>query len=199
MKAVIPAKTGPTIYPLTRGKLAIANEFDEALGDDRLLWDHIVYDQGPGLLNPHGVDQPWVTMPSEGRAFRKIGSLPVTSTTFDGVQYTVLTFQVPVGFDGVIQTIVANMDGPNGVTGFVEGSGTVTWSLSANSRYLHDLGAVIFSVGSLINPIPTVTSGYRIYSGNIITFSVAFSTAGAGVINLTASSVCACYGWFYPR
>jgi hypothetical protein len=143
-----------------------------------------------------GVELPWITQPPQGRRFRELGSFPIADAVYDGATLsTVLQFLVPVGYDGIIDTVIANISGNN--NGFIEGSGQISWRLAANKRYLRDVGNLQFSLGSLITPIPDPNSGLRIYSGNIVNFYVTFSAAAVGT--LTGTIVCACMGWIYPR
>jgi hypothetical protein len=191
-------KTGPTILPLYSPApgFRTTNDYDLCLAQDWEEYDY-AFDCGD-LPRLGGCQLPWVTMPPQGRRFRELGSFPVANAVFDGVTLsTVLQFQVPVGYDGVIDTVIANVSGAD--NGFVEGSGTVSWRLAANKRYLRDVGNLQFSLGSLITPIPDTNSGLRIYSGNIVDFFVTFSTTGSGVISPSAVIVCACFGWIYPR
>jgi len=139
--------------------------------------------------------KPWVVQPENGRRMRKIGSIAASTVTV-GTLTPVLQFNTPIGYDGVIDTIVCGLMAAGG-TGFVEGSGVVVWRLAANQRFLEDMGNVLFSLGSLAIPIPTPGSGLRIYSGNQITFYVDI-TAG-GVITPTATIVCGVFGWEYSR
>ena len=147
-----------------------------------------------------GTKLPWVTMPAAGRRIREIGAFPVSGATFTDDSHPVLTFQCPVGYDGVIDTVICGIDpDASGATGFVQGSGALIWRLDANGRYLRDVGNIQFSLGSLEAPTPTTNSGLRIYSGNLLTFSVVFPVSGDGIINPAATIVCAAFGWVYPR
>ena len=88
---------------------------------------------------------------------------------------------------------------PAGATGFVEGSGTVTWRLSADGRYLRDVGNIQVTMGSLIQPSPVPRGGLRVWSHNLIQFSVALETGMEAVLNPAAVVICSINGWFYAR
>lgn len=191
-------KTGPGSLPLyfPAPGFRTNNEYDQCLAHEKRVYD-LAFDCGD-IPRLGSTDLPYVTMPPAGRKFREIGSFPVSSGVFDNVTVSnVLTFLVPVGYDGIITMIVCNVSGQ--ATGFVEGSGTVSWRLAANKRYLRDTGNIQFSLGSLLNPSQDVGNGLRIYSGNIVTFGVTFTAAASGILNPAATIVCACYGWIYPR
>jgi hypothetical protein len=190
-------KTGPGVLPLywPQPGFRSNNDYDLCMANDLAEYDN-AFDCGQ-LPKLAGCDLPWVTMPPSGRFIRPTSSLPISAALFDGSLQNVLSFLVPVGYDGVITMIVCNVSGAN--NGFVEGSGTLTWRLAANQRYLRDVGNIKFSLGSLINPDQTSGAGLRIFSGNLITFGVAFDPSGMGVLSPTAVIVCSCYGWIYPR
>lgn len=190
-------KTGPSVLPLNfpAPGFRTNNYYDWCLSLDKQDYDD-AFDCGD-LPRLSSTDLPYINMPPQGRRFREIGSILVSSGTFDGVTVTpVLTFLIPVGYDGIITMLVCNVQGQS--TGFVEGSGVISWRLSANGRYLRDSGNLQYSLGSLLTPSADVGTGLRVFSGNIVEFGVTFST-GAGVLNPTANILCACYGWIYPR
>jgi hypothetical protein len=191
-------KTGPYSPPLWAPQPGIRsnNEYDQCLANDLADYD-LAFDCGD-LPRIGGCELPWVTMPSNGRRFRELSSLSISNpaNVFDGVTVNpILQWLVPVGYDGVIDTIIANISG-NG-NGFNEGSGQIAWRLAANNRYLRDVGNLQFSIGSLITPIPDTNSGLRVYSGNIITMGASFSAAAQGAIS--GIVIAATYGWIYPR
>lgn len=189
-------KVGPYSPPLFSPEPGVRNNnyYDQCLADELGDYDY-AFDCGD-IPRLGGCELPWVTMPTQGRRFREINSLPITvATPFDDTLQNVLSFLVPVGYDGIIDTVIANISGAG--NGFIEGSGTIAWRLAANNRFLRNVGNIQFSLGSLITPIPDPGSGLRIYSGNNITFGAAFSAAGSGV--LSGTIICAIMGWIYPR
>lgn len=191
-------KIGPSVLPLywPAPGFRSNNEYDQCLADELAQYD-AAFNCGD-LPKLGGCELPWVTMPPQGRRFREIGSFSVANAVYDGVTViNALTFLVPVGYDGIITMIVCNISGAS--NGFAEGSGTISWRLAANDRYLRDVGNIQFQLGSLIQPSQDTGSGLRIYSGNIVTFGASFGVDGNGVLNPSATIVCACYGWIYPR
>lgn len=181
------------------------NDYDDCLAEEKALWDALMAQGLDTVCCPKGRKpyplKPWVVQPENGRRFRKISSISAAQSAtlpYDGTNVPVLQFNTPIGYDGVIDTIICGLMA-NGSTGFVEGSGVVTWRLSADRRYLEDVGALTFSQGSLAIPVPTPGSGLRIYSGNQITFAVSISAGGVGVINPAAVIVCGTFGWEYSR
>lgn len=205
MRAVLPER----FVPRDTGWMGIdqvknPTVFDGALAQDKDLWNAIIERGLDTLCCPQGrapyTERPWIFMPDSGRRFREIGSELVASITQDGTNQAILQFPVPVGYDGVIDTVVCGVTA-NGATGFIEGSGDVTWRLAADSisqpRYLRDMGNILYSLGSLTVPIPTPNSNLRVYSGNLVTFYAAIPAVNP--LTPTANIVCSCSGWFYSR
>jgi len=180
------------------------NVFDACLAAEKELWNQLIAEGLDRVCCPKGrapyAERPWIFMPDSGRRFNEIGNLLAGSIPFTSVNTPVLQFQVPLGYDGVIDTVSCGLTAASG-SGFVEGSGDVVWRLAAdtesNPRYLHDLGNILFSIGSLTIPIPTPNSNLRVYSGDTITFYASIPVTSA--VNPAAQVVCSCKGWFYSR
>lgn len=210
MRAVLPFKTTTRDTSITNLCLQkpqrSPNVYDASLEVDHGLYDLIV--EAGGLRKvccPRGRKQytqrPWVSMPAEGRRFKPLtGILSVPPGPFTGLDTTVLTEVVPVGYDGVITDVVCGIyPGLAGFTGFVEGSGDLVWRLTANSRHLRDMGNILTSLGSLTAPNPVPRGGLRVWSQDSLVFSVAFAVGAQARIAPDARVVCSITGWYYPR
>lgn len=179
------------------------NEFDACLCRDHQMWDAII--QAGGLKTvccPQGrppyKDRPWVSMPKEGRRFKPIGSILVgDEVPFTGTDILVMSERVPVGYDGVISDVVCNIFSPG--AGFIDGSGDVTWRLSADKRFLRDMGNLTVQVGSLTSPSPVSRGMLRVYSHDLIEFFVNFAVGAEARVSPNARIICSVTGWFYPR
>lgn len=189
---------------LQRSTNVMPNLYDACLYDEAALWDSAIAHGGlvrnccPRGRKPYS-QRPWVAMPEGGRRFQPIAILSVASLTpgTDTLIPFPQPFYVPIGFDGVITDVVMNVDPPAGSgTGFVEGSGDLVWRLSADGRYLRDLGNVLVQIGSLTNPSPTPRGGLRVYSHNLIQFFVNFS---GNNVNTGCNIVCSIKGWHWPQ
>lgn len=121
------------------------NDYDVCLARDHGIWNEIVMSGGLQTIccpqgRPKYHQRPWVAMPAGGRRFKPISTLLVSSAIpFMGADVVVLSERVPVGYDGVISDIVCEIVSPTG-TGFVDGSGDITWRLEADNRFLRDMG-----------------------------------------------------------
>ncbi len=200
MRSTVAAKTGPGRYIpcYNDGTSRIANAFDHCLDTEKYWWDHYVY--GCNLLQYRGIDAPWLTMGPDGVRIFEVGSIQIGNPPYTGVNQTALSFHIPEGYDAVIDTVICQVIPGASGTGFIEGSGTITWRLSANLRYLFDCGKILFSRGSMQNAYATTpNSNIRTYSGNNILGSVAIAAAGAGVLAPDAQVLMAVGGYQYPR
>lgn len=180
------------------------NDYDFCLFQDLLAWEQLLEQGGLKKIckgSPEYLQPPWVSMPKEGRRFKPISTLLVsTAVPFTGMDIPVLQTRVPLGYDGVISDVVCEiMPGATGFTGFIEGSGDLTWRLSADNRYLRDLGNLKVTVGSLTSPSPVPRGMLRVYSHDLLTFSVAFAVGAEARIQPDANVICSITGWFWPR
>jgi hypothetical protein len=200
MLSPVAAKTGPGRYIpcYNDGTAKLANAFDHCLSAEKSWWDYYVYHNN--LFNyRQGIDAPWLSMGSDGVRLFEVGSIPIGNPPYTGLNQTTLTFNIPEGYDAVIDTVICQVIPGVAGTGFIEGSGAITWRLSANLRYLFDCGKITFSRGSMQNPVATSNSNIRVYSGNHILGSVSIAAAAAGVLAPDASVLMAVGGYQYPR
>jgi hypothetical protein len=196
----------PLPIPFHASMHAQRNDYDACLDMELGVWETIVEAGFDAYCCPDGrkpyLERPWVKMPDSGRRFRVINSVVVGDQTFDSSNVVVTQMQVPIGYDGVIDSYSCGISGAT-PTGFVEGSGTLLWRLAADAtrdpRFLRDLGQIRFSLGSLTVPVATSNSSLRIYSGNLVTFFAVFDSSGMGVLNNDSVVVCSISGWVYSR
>lgn len=181
----------------------IPSVFDNCLQSDKELWNAIMAEGIDKVCCPKGrapySERPWIFQPDSGRPLREIGSKAVAAIPFTSTNTVVLQFPIPIGYDGVIDSIVCGLTA-NGATGFIEGSGDMVWRLAAitssQPRYLRDMGNILFSQGSLLTPTHTL-NGLRVYSGDLVTFYA--SIPAISLVNINATVVCGCMGWIYSR
>lgn len=102
---------------------------------------------------------------------------------------TVLTLTVPTGLDGVIKKYSNNLTGG----GFVNGSGDIIWRIRRNGRAIRNFDNILFESGTVDFP-RELAAGIRIYSNDIITFTVEHVANAA----LAGNVICSFVGYFYP-
>lgn len=179
------------------------NDYDYSMAEEALIWDAMI--PGHGLYNtflPKGrkpyVNKPWVAMPAEGRRFKPIGVLDAPDLLNPAnlnTPFTVLSVICPLGYNGVITDVVLTWSG----TGFVEGSGDLTWRVSADNRYIRDYGAVITSLGSLVYPSPVPRGGILVYSRNVVDIDVEFGTNSGMNLSANGKVIVSLTGWWWAR
>jgi len=153
--------------------------------------------------------RPWIAMPSEGRRFRPIQSIAIPvdggGAVILNTETVVMEMPVSIGYDGIITDVVCELAAPgNQATGFTEGSGDVIWRLritspNSNARFARDYGNIQTTLGSLVYPSPVPRGGIRIFSGNIVTFTVTFANNAQSTINTADRVICSVSGWIYPK
>lgn len=184
-------------FPMCHGKQA--NHFDACLAQDTAVWHTIQCCGGiTGLckrassIHYSDDEPPWVRMPQQGRRYQEINTVALALFPL-ATDITVVAFQVPMGYDGVIMGNVNRFIGP----GFVEGSGDIEWRIQLSRRYAPDYGQILTSLGDLQAPTSFSSGGIRIYSHEVIRYIARVNNVA--FLDPNGRILCALYGWFYPR
>ena len=189
---IIPAAARGGLCLNLNTRRAAPNSYNRCLNRELAYWEAIR--SGGGLEKfccpSKYLQEPWLKMPSTGRRFQKISSIALPAMT--GLDNVVVSFTVPVGYDGVIQQMVNFWTG----IGFEEGSGQLTWRIKNNNRWIKDYGQILTTLGSLATPYTVFQGPVRIASKQTITYYVNNALA-SGLLG--GRAVCALLGWFYPR
>ena len=192
--AMIPGPGG-TWWPRdVNQRLYLPNVFDWALFDEQGLWQAIQDVGGLQAICPgqRYALPPWVKQPEQARRFSKISSIPLPAV--EQVDYLVATMQVPLGYDGVIPSVVNMYTGQ----GFNEGSGDLIWRIRLNQRYVKDYSNITTTIGSLTTPYPANTGAVRLLSGQTVNYYVMLGAGALGNLN-GGRIVTAMLGWWWPR
>lgn len=208
MRELLAGKQGYLPYPSINQQFLLRRPgiWDRYLIEERLLWNRI---QDAGgilavvspfrrrLLELGNWGEPWMRMPADGIRFPTgppySGSIGMPA--FDGLDHLVFAFIVPTGYDGVLTGFTQLYTG----TGFVEGSGDITWRVKINQRFPHGLGQTITTIGNLGNPTTAAPGGVRIQSRQYIQYFVNLLPAAAARLDAAARIVCSVSGWLYPQ
>ena len=140
-----------------------------------------------------GQDPPWIVMPPGGRRFQKIGSVSVLGTT-EGVETTVVTFQVPAGHNGVV---VSHLNLVQAVNQLAEASGDLTWRIKQNRRYLPDFANITTTLGSLQAPNTLYRGGFQLKPQQTVVYTVTLAAGAQGRLG-PGNIICGLFGWYYP-
>lgn len=125
------------------------------------------------------------------RNFFVRGSI-TTPTTVSG-NNLVVSFQVPVGYFGLLLGVYNIYTG----TGFVQGSGDIVWRIKIGGRWLRNFGNQLFSQGDLANPFPLMASD-TLMPGELVQFIVSVPNTSGNIQVGTSNILCGLQGWFYP-
>jgi hypothetical protein len=138
--------------------------------------------------------RPWVEAPPGAVTFNPDKAIPLPNPV--DVDDVILSFRVPIGFDGII---LAQYHAYRGAGTFVEASGDIIWRVRVNGRYLRDMGNMQLSIGSPQTLSP-VTGGLWLHSGNLVEYVVS-APNGSGNLPLPGQGniLAGLHGWFYPR
>lgn len=202
---VIPAATAGS--PLTTGGLPIAvqgcrprNHFDWCMFDEALRLRKITFPPSCTIPReyrcrypvPWGDDFGANAIPAQAEPLNKTGGI-VTPATAAG-DTLVIEERVPQGYDGLLQGVYWFYTG----SGFDQGSGDIIWRVQLGQRFLEDLGAVPYQMGSPQSPMP-MTEGQILLSGQTVRVLVNVPNL-SGMIQVGASRIAAgLIGFYWPR
>ncbi len=147
-------------------------------------------------MDPYGFPRPvWIDPPI---SWENVDQIAYTLLPAIGATATILTFQVPVGRNGVINKVACNFVGG----GWTEGTGDIIWRIlvdKAPPPGATSYDSIPSSLGSPANPV--AISGFRIFENQVITV-VGFNNPGGpngGVVvagQRLGARIC---GFLYPR
>jgi hypothetical protein len=169
--------------------------FNQCIDNNNDTWERI--NQCGGLMAICGGRKydapPWVKMPVQGKRFSYINSIPLPVSGY-GTDQLVLSFLVPLGWDGVINYVVQNYTGQ----GFQEGSGDLTWRLQLNERYVKNLGSTTTQIGTLTSGPISPNTSIVVLSNQLVQYWVNVAASAAADLN-GGRIIASCWGWFWPR
>jgi hypothetical protein len=139
---------------------------------------------------------PHLDMPAGAQPYFTPGTIATPAA--NGTDTTVLQFQVPIGWDGVIQRIANFYTGP----GFTIGSGDFVWRIERNGQPIRGFDSIPCSFGTFgnggVTPYEISTSPILIFEGELISWVV--NHAVTSVLPIGGTSIFAfCGGYFYSR
>lgn len=171
------------------------NFFNACLEADLALWQRINCQGGlmatcPGTKYDY---PPWQKMPPQGKRFSQIGSIALPTSNY-GTDQLVLSYRVPLGFDGVINYIVQNYTGQ----GFSDGGGDLTWRLQLNQRWVKNLGNTTTLIGSLNNGTISPNTTIIVQSNQLVQYFVNVAASAASDLQ-GGRIICSTWGYWWPR
>jgi len=161
--------------------------------DARDLLDNV----GVRLSDPYQGNYPWIYPPPQATPINRRNTVAAPGY---GIQIQVTEFDVPQAMQGVITHIVCKFDG----TGFVQGSGAITWVIDINNPLGASLGysppdfsQITTQLGEFTLGFPwPVPGGIRLSERDQIRFKV--TTAAPVGIGAPNYITCMFLGWYWP-
>jgi hypothetical protein len=142
---------------------------------------------GDNSFNTTSGFPPWLAMPPGSEPFDYVQNVIIPVAL--GTTSTIFSFTVENGYDGVIKRFYHNYLG----AAFVEGSGDLIWSITADGRPIKNFGAMLTSMGN--SATPRVSDGIRVFAGQTISYNILHAANPL----LTDQVVASLAGYFYPR
>lgn len=154
---------------------------------------------GKDSFQSNPLTPPWVQMPDGGFPFSPGGTIntPAIGSGFQDVigpnavqlDGSILPFQAPNGYDGVIRKLVCFYNG----AGFISGSGALIWRILINGQAVRNYEKILVQMG--VAPFSGDVEGIRYQSQDTVQFQVSnISVIGAGT-----QIFCFLGGWNYSN
>lgn len=182
-----------TINPQANGDTGsdleeLAGLHQELLGNRGLLNEVSGTDGIPGLTYGTNLEikHPWIDEPVGAVPFDPQSSIALPAGSGDTL---VLTFPVPIGYDGVIEYISCNFTGG----GFTQSSGDIVWRLENNGKPILNFSNITSEKGTIFQG--RKIGRLRIYSGQTINWVVNHVSNPS----LNGNIVCSFTGYLYPN
>jgi hypothetical protein len=193
-----PANTGGYPYGIPPlGTCRPINRFDECEILEARRMRKIKFP--PSCIMPPGADpyaMPWEddfgALPEQSVPFNKTGAIVTPNSAAGDV--TVLSFRVPLGFDGLLTACYWGYTG----TGFSQGSGDLIFRLQRNQVYLKDLSNVAYTIGSSKLPAP-MTQGALLLSGQLVSLIVNAPNVSGNIQVGDSNIYGGLIGFWWPR
>lgn len=111
-----------------------------------------------------------------------------------GLDLLVFENRMDLGYDGLIVSLPNVWNG----TGFLEGSGVITWRWKLDRRFIPYYDDVLTSQ-SLNVPLDVVGQGIPVLSGQLLQCFVNFAVGAEAIINNGGMTICMARGYKWPR
>ncbi len=119
--------------------------------------------------------------------------IPVGPET--GLDILVFQERVPLGYDGILIALTNVWNG----TGFVEGSGDITWRAKIDRRFIPFYDTILTTLGTLAVPYDVVGQGIPLLSNQLVQYFANFAVGSDAILNAGGKTICAVTGYIWPR
>lgn len=168
------------------------------------LWSRIAFNPTFALLKLparyRALDStPFDVQPYDATRLNVQGTSGTIASLGAGVYNPIVTYTVPVGFDGVINNTMnkfAVQLGP----GLQDGSGMITWAIQINNYLAINYTQIIMQMGDTANLGPVAhDGGIRIKANDTVTMYALVNAAGLAFLDPNGLILGALQGWVYAR
>jgi hypothetical protein len=121
-------------------------------------------------------------------------TIPVGPET--GLDILVWQERVPLGYDGILIQLSNVWNG----TGFVEGSGDITWRVKIDRRFIPYYDTILETMSNLaVIPSVVVGEGIPLLSNQLVQYFVNFAVGSDANLNAGGKTICSVTGYIWPR
>jgi hypothetical protein len=138
---------------------------------------------------------PYIQPPKNAVRWQPRGQFTIPVGPEDGSDQLVFAERIPLGYDGILVALTNVWNG----TGFVEGSGSITWRAQIDRRWIPFYDTILTTLGSLAVPFDVVGQGIPLLSNQLVQYFVAFAPGSDGILNGGGQTICAATGYIWPR
>lgn len=145
-------------------------------------------------------ESPFNTMPQDGIRLNAIPTSPLLLSSFIANRFTpIVSYTVPPGFDGVINSVFTKFVPQNG-PGLQDGSGMITWLVQINNYLAVGYESLTLQFGNNSSIGPTAHGGgIRIKANDQVTVYAIVTVAGLGFLDPNGIVLAALQGWTYAN
>jgi hypothetical protein len=141
---------------------------------------------------------PFAKMPQDAIRLNQVGSLAISTLT-EGRYNPILSYLVPPGYDGVINSTYNKFSIQAG-PGLQDGSGMITWQLAINNYLQINYSNITMQMGdqSTLGQVAH-DGGIRIQQNDLITFYAIVTAAGLAFLDPNGLINAGIQGWIYAN
>jgi hypothetical protein len=138
---------------------------------------------------------PYIQPPKNAVRWRPDGLLIIPAGPETATDIVVFQERVPLGYDGLLVAMTNVWNG----TGFIEGSGDISWRVKIDRRFIPFFDSIIMTQGEISIPVDIVGQGIPLLSNQLVQYFVNFGLGSETRLNATGTTYCAVTGYIWPR
>lgn len=178
------------------------NPYTQCLKKEAGIWERIASDPVFSVMKLPARYRllelpPFYAMPTDATRLNQTGAIGPFSTLTAGIYEPIVSYLVPPGFDGVINSFMCKFALQTG-PGLQDGSGMIQWVVQINNYLQLNYTDITMQQGDVttLGPMP-FGGGIRIKSNDLIQMFAIISPAGAAFLDPAGLIIGALQGWIY--